>query len=88
MKSNKNISNISESDEDTEGMLLALKSALNPEDLISDELWFSWSKRLAGFPFSSELVCKIASKNHFGGPFFEGDGSIEINAVFAKEIAA
>jgi uncharacterized tellurite resistance protein B-like protein len=29
-----------------------------------------------------------ASFDHFGGPFFEGDDPIEINAEFAKEIAA
>lgn len=28
-----------------------------------------------------------ASFDHFGGPFFEGDESIEINAVFAKELS-
>jgi len=68
MKSNKNISNISESAEDSGVLLLALKSALNPENLISDDLWFNWSKRLAEFPFSSELVCKVASKNHLPWP--------------------
>jgi len=68
MKTNQNISDITESDEDSEGLLLALKSALNPEDLISDDLWFSWSKKLAKFPFSSELVSKVASKNRLPWP--------------------
>lgn len=68
MKSNKNISDITESAEDSEVLLLALKSALNPEDLISDDLWFSWSKRLAEYPFASDLVGKVAGKNRLPWP--------------------
>ena len=49
-------------------LLQALKTALNPEDLISDEMWSNWSQKLLGSSFASKLIHTVANQNNLPWP--------------------
>ena len=49
-------------------LLQALKTALNPEDLISDEMWSSWSQKLLGSSFASKMIHTVANQNSLPWP--------------------
>lgn len=64
---NTDASDTSDTSENTESLLLALKVAMNPENLISDDLWFDWSLQLESHPIASQLIFDVA--NEIGLPW-------------------
>lgn len=49
-------------------LLLALKVALNPKNLISEKLWIEWSQWLSELPVSTQLISTLADQNNLPWP--------------------